>query len=152
MIKRHSRNSLHLLIDSEQRKKNQQFCDNDTSDDTDGEDNDDDDVFSDGSRQLRRHLRSCCGDRDSAMGSPVRFKDVAFYEEPGILMIVQSIGAEQQGTRVSIRKRVVDPCMNNTYTHAHECTRGCAGNRTKNSLKSLLLLVLTRVSVLYSCL
>ena len=110
-VKRHSRNSLHLLIDNEQRTRggvslaspsaanatvsngrngtggpsSNSRCYWDALDALDDDDDDEDeDIFSP-QKQPRR----------ASYGAPVHFQKVAFYENPGILMIVQSIGSEQ---------------------------------------------------------
>lgn len=68
-VKRHSRNSLHLLIEHERRREL------------------DDDFENGGTGGLGAVPESANGHIESA---PV-FQQVAYYENPGILMIVQSV-------------------------------------------------------------
>ncbi len=90
--KRHSRNSLHLLLDNEQRSNRRRNCAlaNGVLDD---DDEDDDDVFA--------YRGGGCGQggaRRAALAAEVArqqrnvlFEKVAYYEDPGILMIIQSV-------------------------------------------------------------
>ncbi len=80
---------------------------------SDDDEDDEEGVFRKDPHKRRRARRGCfvgvggggCGgDHDSgprwhrrdSYGNPVSFKRVAFYEEAGILMIIQSIGAPEQ--------------------------------------------------------
>ena len=78
-IKRHSRNSLHLLIDNELRRK----CNSSSSNNNDNCYNESDDY------------NDVVGLWNKAKPKPAKknvlFERVAFYENPGILMIIQSV-------------------------------------------------------------
>lgn len=132
MRKRHSRNSLQLLIDNERQMSTLNLANNNNNNNNvyyaDGpasaagglpgcgadfyfsdDENDEEGVFGPPRRPgQRRGTTDPAGARSAptaahlaarrdSYGNPVCFKRVAFYEHPGILMIVQSIGSEQQG-------------------------------------------------------
>ena len=119
MLKRHSRQSLHLLLDSERQQGGgvtggsnsgvvrcscQQHLETSAAvpgggragfyiSDSDSED-DEEGIFSD---------RSGKADKDAArrrvsFDAPVHFERVDYYEEPEILMIIQSVGESDQSS------------------------------------------------------
>lgn len=78
--KRHSRNSLHLLIEHERRRGGEL----------------EDEFGSDGTGGLGAVPEGGTNGQQHQESAPV-FQQVAYYENPGILMIVQSVEDSYQG-------------------------------------------------------